>query len=159
MTKSLVAALAISLVAVSICVALLFYYPSPRNPSADELGKLGLEPGMGRAAGIVMDKGDILPEGATPHTYYVGASIIISKAVEAGTYKISGEEPAHISYNVGELVAEVESGEHGYWQADLDPGKYFVRAFYGDSSYSEELLIDIEAAAILDLRLELLHGV
>ncbi len=158
MTKSLVTALVISLVAISICVALLFYYPSPRSPSLDELGRLDLEPGMGRAAGIVVDHGGFLPEGATPDTY-VGASIVINRAVEAGTYKISGEEPEHINYNVGELVAEVESGEHGYWQADLDPGKYFVRAFYGDYSYSEELLIDIEEDAILNLRLELLHGV
>lgn len=158
MPKWLVGVLAISLVVAAIGVALASYYPRPGNPSADDLGRLGLEPGMGRAAGTVVDDSDFLPEGATPHTY-AGASIVIRRAVEAGTYKISEEAPATINYEAGETVAEAESDEDGYWQLDLDPGKYFVRAFYGESSYSEELLIDIEEGAILNLRLELLHGV
>ena len=154
MTKWLV----ISLMAASICVALVFYYSQPRDPIADESGRLGLEPGMGRAAGVVVDKVDNLPEGATPQIYE-GASIIISKAVVAGTYKISGDEPVSVNYEAGELVAEIESDEYGYWEMDLDPGKYFVRAFYGESSYSENTLVDVEEAVILHLRLELLHGV
>ena len=158
MTKWSVGVLAISLVAVSILVALISFDPRPRNPSADEFSRLGLEPGMGRAAGIVVDKDEFLPEGATPHTY-AGASVVISRAVEAGTYKISGEEPPSISYEAGELVAEVESEEHGYWQVDLNPGKYFVQAFYGESSYSENMLVNVEESAVLHLRLELLHGV
>jgi hypothetical protein len=158
MNKWLVGAIGIGLLAVLICVALVIQHPRPRDPSADESGRLGLQTGMGRAAGIVVDAGDFLPEGATPQTY-VGASIVISRAIEAGTYTVSEEEPEHANYEVGDIVAEVESGKGGHWQVDLDPGKYFVRALYGDSSYSEELLIDIEAAAILDLRLELHHGV
>ena len=158
MNKWLVGLFAISLLASLICVALVFQHPRPRDPSANESGRLGLQPGMGRAAGIVVDASDFLPEGATPQTY-VGASIVIRRAVEAGTYRVGEEEPEHTNYEAGDIVAETESGEGGYWQADLDPGRYFVRAFYGDSSYSEELLIDIEEGAVLSLRLELLHGV
>jgi len=158
MSKWLVCALAISLLAVSICVALVLQVPRPGGPSADESSRLDLQPGMGRVAGIVVDAGAFLPEGATPQTY-VGASIVICRAVEAGTYRVGEEEPEYTNYEAGDLVAEAESGEGGYWEADLDPGKYFIRAFYGESSYSEELLIDIEEDAVLSLTLELLHGV
>ena len=158
MNKWLAGALTVILLAVPICAGLVSCSRSPRDPSADELSRLGLEPGMGRAAGVVVDTADFLPEGATPQTY-AGASIVISRAAEAGTYKVREEEPVRTNYEAGDVVAEVESGEHGQWQVDLDPGKYLVRALYGESSYSEELLIDIEAAAILNLRLELLHGV
>ncbi len=146
---------AIILLAVSICAGLVSCGPGPRDVSADELG---LEPGTGRVTGIVVDKGDFLPEGGTPQTYE-GALIVVYKAVEAGTYKMSGEGPAYISYEAGEMVAEVESEEYGYWQVDLNPGKYFIRAFYGESSYSENILVDLEEADVLHLRLELLHGV
>ena len=158
MKKWLVRVLTIILLAVSICAGLVACGPCSRNPSSDELGGLGLKPGTGRVTGIVVDKGDFLPEGATPQTYE-GASIVIYRAVEAGTYKLSGEEPAHISYEVGEMVAEIESKEYGSWQVDLDPGKYFIRAFYGDSSYSESMLVEVDADHVLQLRLELIHGV
>jgi len=153
MQKWVVAALGISLLAILI----ISRAPS-RHPGANESGRLNLEPGLGRVAGVVLDSGDDIPEGSSPQ-FYEGALIVIHRALEAGTYKTSGEEPEQVNYEVGELVAEIESGELGCWQADLDPGKYFIRAFYGESSYSEELLIDIDAATILDLRLELLHGV
>jgi len=146
---------AIILLAVSICAGLVSCGPCPRDVSAD---KLGLEPGTGRVTGIVVDNGDFLPEGATAQTYE-GASIVIYKAVEAGTYQVSGDEPAYVSYEAGETVVELKSEEHGYWQIDLNPGKYFIRAFYGVSSYSENVLVDIEEADVLHLRLELLHGV
>jgi hypothetical protein len=158
MSKWLAGVLAISLLAVSICVAFVFQYPLPRDPSADESSRFDLQSGMGRAAGIVVDSGDFLPEGATPQTY-AGASIVIRRAVEAGTYTVGEEEPEHTNYEAGDIVAEAESGEGGYWQVDLHPERYFVRAFYGESSYSEELLIEIEEDAVLGLRLELRHGV
>jgi len=158
MSKWLIGVLAIGLLGVSICVALFIQHPHLRDPSANESGRSGLQAGMGRAAGIVVDKGDFLPEGETLQTY-VGASIVIRRAIEAGTYTVSEEDPEHTNYERGDTVAEVESGAGGHWQMDLEPGKYFVRAFYGESSYSEEWLIDIEEDGILNLRLELLHGV
>jgi len=158
MSKGLAGVLAISLLAISIGVVLVFEHSRPRVPGADDAGRLNLQPGMGRVAGIVVDAGDVLPEEATPQTY-VGAAIVIRRAIEAGTYRVGEEEPEHTNYEAGDIVAEAESGEGGYWQVDLDPGRYFVRAFYGESSYSEELLIAIEEAVILNLRLELLHGV
>ena len=158
MGKWLACVLAVSLVAVSIAVLLVFEHPHPRAPSADEVSRLDLQPGMGRVAGIVADADEFLPEGATPQTY-AGASIVIRKAIEAGTYRVGEEEPEHTSYEAGEIAAETQSGGDGHWQADLEPGKYFVRAFYGESSYSGEHLINIEEGAVLSLRLELLHGV
>ena len=158
MNKWLVGLLAISLLAVSIYAALVLQSPRPRDPIADESDRSGLQPGMGRAAGTVVDSDDFLPEGATAQTY-VGASIVIRRAVEAGTYRVDEEEPEHTNYEAGDIVAEAASGEGGFWQVDLEPGRYFIRAFYGQSSYSEELLIDIEEGAVLSLRLELLHGV
>ena len=158
MTKWIVGVLAVGLVAASICIALTIHSPRPRGPIADENGRLSLVPGLGRVSGIVVDDDDLLPEGATPHTYE-GASIHIYRAVEAGTYKTGGDDPAHINYAMGERVAELESDKHGTWRVDLVPGKYFAQAFYGDSSYSENLLVDVEEAAIVHLRLELLHGV
>jgi len=158
MNKWSVGVLAISLVAVSICVALVVQHPRTGDPIANESSGLDLRPGMGRAAGIVVDAADFLPEGATPQTY-AGASIVIRKAIEAGTYTVGGEEPEHTNYEAGEIAAETQSGEGGYWQADLSPGKYFIQAFYGESSYSEEMLIDIEEDAVVSIGLELLHGV
>ncbi len=158
MSKWSVGVLAISLLAVSIGVALFLQHPRPRDPNADESSRFDLQPGMGRAAGIVVDSGDFLPEGATPQTY-VGASIVIRRAIEAGIYTVGQEEAERTNYEAGDTVAEGESGEGGYWQVDLDPGMYFIRAFYEESSYSEELLVDIEEGAALDLRLELHHGV
>jgi hypothetical protein len=158
MSKWLAGVLTISLLAVSICVAFVFQYPRPRDPRADESSRLDLQSGMGRAAGIVVDAGSFLPDGAAPQTY-AGASVVIRRAVEAGTYTVGGEEPECTNYESGDIVAEAGSGEGGYWQMDLDPGMYFVRAFYGESSYSEELLIGIEEDDVLNLRLELHHGV
>jgi len=156
MNKWLMGVLAISLLAVSIGVALVLQ--QPRDPSADESSRFDLQPGMGRAAGIVMDAEIFLQQGATPQTY-AGASVVIRRALEAGSYTVGQEEPERTNYEAGDIVAEVESGEGGYWQADLDPGMYFVRAFYGQSSYSEDVLIGIEEDAVLNLSLELLHGV
>jgi len=158
MSKGLAGVLAISLLAISIGVVLVFEHSRPRDASADESSGLGLQLGMGRVAGIVVDAEDFLPEGATAQSY-VGASIVIRRAIEAGTYRVGEEGPEQTSYEAGDIVAEAESGEGGYWQANLDPGKYFVRAFYGESSYSEESLIGIEEGAVVTLRLELLHGV
>jgi hypothetical protein len=158
MSKWLVGVLAISLVAVSICVALVFQNPRPTDPTTDESSRFDLQPGMGRAAGIVVDAGDFLQEGATPQTY-AGSSIVIREVMEAGTYTIGGDQPERPNYEAGDIVAEAESGEDGSWQVDLSPGKYFIQAFYEESSYSERLLIDIEEAVTLNLRLELLHGV
>lgn len=155
MKKWSVRVLASILLAALICAGLVACVPDPKDVSAD---KLDLELGKGRVSGIVVDKDSFLPEGATAQTYE-GASIVIYRAVVAGTYQVSGDEPAHASYEAGEMVAQVESEEHGYWQVDLDPGRYFIRAFYGESSYSENVLVDVEEAAILHLRLELLHGV
>jgi len=79
--------------------------------------------------------------------------------VEAGTYKLGEGQPEYINYNVGEMVTEVKSGEDGYWQVDLEPGNYFIRAFYGVSSYSGNMLVEVEEGNVTNLNLELIHGI
>jgi len=158
MRKRSVRALAVTLLVLPICAGLVSCSRSPRTPGKDASSAPVLEPGKGRVAGVVADKVDLLPDDVEPQTYE-GASIAIYRAVEAGAYRVSAEEPVRVNYEVGETAAVVESGENGCWHADLDPGKYFVRAFYGDSSYSETLLVDVKEAAILELQLGLIHGV
>jgi len=158
MKRWMVRVSAIILVAVLACVGLVSCCLWPRDLGTDDLDRLGLDPGKGRVIGIVVDKDEFLPEGATPQTYE-GASIVINKAVEAGTYKLSEEEPECINYEVGEMVTEVKSGEDGCWQVNLDPGKYFIRAFYGESSCSGDILVEVEEGNVIHLSLELIHGV
>ncbi len=119
---------------------------------------LDLEAGKGRIAGVVIDAKEHLPEGASPQTYE-GALIQVYQAVEAGRYRLAEGEPEQIDYETGGLVAEVKSGKGGRWEVELEPGKYFIRAFYGDASYSDEILVEVEQGKIKGLDLELIHGV
>ncbi len=130
----------------------------PRNPGTDDLDRLDLAPGKGRVIGIVTDSEEFLSKGETPQTYD-GALILVSQAVEAGTCKLSKEEPEQTLYDVGEEVGEQESGEDGYWQVDLEPGKYFIRALYGGQSYSQDMFIEVQEGSIQHVSLELIHGV
>lgn len=146
------------LVGVLAYVGIVLWSARPKDLGTDDLHRLGLDPGKGRVIGIVTDKEEFLPQGTTPQTYE-GASIRIHKAVQAGTYKLSEEEPERILYEVGEIVAEVKSGKDGHWQVDLEPGKYFIRAFYGERSYSGDMFIEVQEGGVQHLSLELMHGV
>ena len=115
------------------------------------------EAGKGGIAGVVIDDKEYLPEGTSPQTYE-GALIQIYEAVEAGRYRLAEGEPEQIDYANGDLKAKVESGENGRWQVELAAGKYFVQAFYQDSSYSEEILVEIESGKSITLDLKLIHG-
>ncbi len=148
----------ITLVTVLVCGGVACWWLSPGDLGTDDLDRLGLEPGKGRVIGVVTDKKEFLPPGATLQTYE-GASISVCEAVQAGTYKLSEEEPERINYDVGEMVAEVKSGEDGYWQVDLDPGRYFIRAFYGERSYTGDIFIEVKEGEVEHLSLELIHGV
>ena len=110
-----------------------------------------------RITGVVQDDGTQLDPGSSPQTYE-GAKIKIFEAVEAGRYRLSADAPEQIDYESGEMVAEIASGKDGCWQADLEPGMYFVRAFYGDASYSDDVLVKIEAGEKTRLDLKLIHG-
>lgn len=149
---------AVILLAVLAWIGVACSWLSPGDLGPDDLDGLDLELGKGRVIGIVTDKEELLPEGAAPQTYK-GALILVHRAVEAGTYKLSDEQPERISYEVGEIVAEVKSGKDGHWQVDLGPGKYFIRAFYGEDSYSEDMLIEVTEGAVKYVALELIHGI
>lgn len=146
------------LVGVLVYVGVALWSARPKDLGPDDLDRLGLEPGKGRVIGIVTDNEEYLPEGTTPQTYE-GALILVNEGVEAGTYKLGEGQPEYINYNVGEMVTEVKSGEDGYWQVDLEPGNYFIRAFYGVSSYSGDILVEVEEGNVTNLNLELIHGI
>jgi len=118
----------------------------------------GPEPDRGVVEGVVTDNEEFLAEEATPQTYE-GASILVLQAVESGTYKVAAGQPERTSYEPGEEVAELTSGAGGYWQIDLEPGTYFVRAFYGDESYSADVFVEVERDSVTHVTLELVHGV
>lgn len=130
----------------------------PKDLGTDDLDRVGLELGKGRVIGIVTDNEEFLAEGETPQTYE-GALILVNEAIATGTYKVSEDEPEHTLYVVGKQVAEMESGEDGHWQVDLEAGMYFVRAFYGERSYSGDILVEIREGGVEHLVLELIHGV
>lgn len=130
----------------------------PKELSPDNIDRIGLDSDKGRVMGIVTDKEELLPEGTTPQAYE-GATILVNEAVEAGTYKVSADAPERINYIAGKEVAKVRSGKDGYWQIDLEPGKYFIRAFYGQRSYSEDIFIEVREGGEEHIVIELIHGV
>ena len=158
MKRWIVVASAVVLIAVLVCGGVACSWLSPRDLGEDDLDRAALDPGKGRIIGVVTDNEEFLPEGATPQTYE-GASIRVHRAVESGTYKLWGGGPEGILYDVGEMVAEVKSREDGHWQVDLEPGAYFIRAFYGDRSYSGDILIEVKEGEVEHLTLELIHGI
>ena len=123
-------------------------------------GQNGTEPpqGKGQITGVVRDNEEHLAPGSSPQTYE-GALIQVYEAVEAGRYKLAEGEPEQIDYETGDLDAEVKSGKGGLWEVELEPGKYFIRAFYGDTSYSGDVLIEVKSGEVKKLDLELIHGV
>jgi len=139
---------------------LLFTLSSMLSVSCGPDGQNGTEPpqGKGRITGVVRDDEEHLAPGSSPQTYE-GALIQVYEAVEAGTYRSSEGAPEQIAYESGELAAEVKSGKGGRWEVELEPGKYFIRAFYGDASYSDAILVEVEQGKIKGLDLELIHGV
>jgi hypothetical protein len=107
--------------------------------------------GKGRLTGTVRDRD-------TTSRTFEGAIIKINRATEAGTYKLSADSPEQSEYETGSPVAEITSGKNGNWQADLEPGKYCVRAFYEDASYSDEIPVDLVEGETKTVDLELVHG-
>lgn len=145
-----------------LLTVLAFAGTSCREPgtggTAQEPGDSGPEPDRGVVEGVVTDNEEFLAEESTPQTYE-GASILVLQAVESGTYKVAAGQPERTSYEPGEEVAELTSGAGGYWQIDLEPGTYFVRAFYGDESYSADVFVEVERDSVTHVTLELVHGV
>ncbi|MCK5213672.1 MAG: hypothetical protein KAQ74_07050, partial [Dehalococcoidia bacterium] len=112
----------------------------------------------GVLAGTVVDSPLSLPDDATLRSY-PGAVVTVSEAIEAGTYKVSAESPVMVSYEHGEDVVELIAGAEGAWEVELSPGTYFVRAFFGEQSYSEDVMVEVVEGDVTDVTLELIHGV
>jgi len=158
MKRWIVVASAVVLIAVLVCGGVACSWLSPRDLGEDDLDRAALDPGKGRIMGVVTDNEMCLPEGATPQVYE-GALILVNEAVESGTYKVSADAPERINYVADKEVAKVRSGKDGYWQIELEPGMYFIRAFYGDRSYSGDILIEVKEGGVEHLTLELIHGI
>ncbi len=151
-------ALPVLLVAVLAFAGASCSQPGVTDTGAQEQEGLDPEPDRGVVEGVVVDKDEFLSEEATPQTYE-GASILIHQAVESGTYKVAAGQPERTSYESGQEVAELTSRENGYWHIDLEPGTYFVRAFYRDESYSADVFVEVGRDSVTHVTLELVHGV
>lgn len=113
---------------------------------------------MGCITGVVTDNETHLPKETMPQTYQ-GASISVCRAVVSGTYKTSVESPEQTSYTIGGEVARFSSGEGGEFQIEVEAGMYFIRAFYGERSYSGDMLVEVKAGNTTNITLKLIHGI
>ncbi|MBN1857360.1 MAG: hypothetical protein JW846_10475 [Dehalococcoidia bacterium] len=109
-------------------------------------------------SGVVVDSPVSLSSGATPLSY-PGAVVTVCEAIESGTCRVSADAPLTVSYEPGDEVAEVTSGADGTWEVELPPGTYFVRALFGEQSYSEDVLVEVVEEETVVVTLELIHGV
>lgn len=114
--------------------------------------------GKGTVSGIVTDEEVHLSPGVKPQMYS-GVSIRIHQAVEAGTSRQCSTCPELTNYNVGDRVTEVQSDNDGKWQVELPAGMYFIRASYGERSYSGDIVVEIRSGATTEVTLKLFHGI
>jgi hypothetical protein len=151
-----------SIIAVLI-LAFTGVIPGCQNPDT-MTGKPGTstpggEVGTGKIAGIVTDSEVSLPEGTAAQTYQ-GASITILKAVATGGYsQLCGSCPKIPSYDVGEIAVKLTSGKDGHWEVELPAGKYFIRAFLGERTYSGDIFVEVMKGETLKLDIKLISGV
>lgn len=151
-----------SIVAVLVLV-ITASIPGCQNPDTGA-GKPGsstpvVDVGTGKIAGVVTDSEVSLPEGAAAQTYQ-GASITILKAVATGGYsQLCGDCPKIPSYDVGEIAVELKSGKDGRWEVELPAGKYFIRAFLGERTYSGDIFVEVIKGETVKLDIKLISGV
>jgi len=112
---------------------------------------------LGTVTGVVIDDEAYLSSDVPPQTY-AGARIEVVEAVPAGVVKQSANAPEQTTYMPGDMVARLTSGEDGRWQVHLPPGTYFIRAFYGERSYSGDIMVTVEAGTEQRVELKLKHG-
>ena len=118
----------------------------------------GSGPGTGKIGGVVTDHEQYLPQGQAAKTYQ-GASIKIYKSVEAGIYKTGEDYPEMKNYSVGDFVKEVASGKDGVWEVELPAGKYFVRSFLGEKTYSGDIGIEVIKDKVVKVDIKLIPGI
>jgi len=134
-----------------------------QNPDSGA-GKPGLSTpggaaGTGKIAGVVTDSEVSLPAGVAAQRYQ-GASIKILKAVATGGYsQLCGSCPKIPSYDKGEVVVETISGKDGQWEVELPAGKYFIRAFLGERTYSGDIFVEVMKGQTIKLDIKLISGV
>jgi len=115
--------------------------------------------GTGKIAGVVIDSEVSLPEGTAAQKYPC-VTIKILKAVATGGFSQACEScPKIPSYDAGEIVVEVISGNDGLWEVELPAGKFFIRAFLGEKIYSGDILVEVIKGKTVKLDIKLIHGV
>jgi hypothetical protein len=97
-------------------------------------------------------------EALTAEIKYSGAKVAIYQAVEAGTTKMGEGFPELINYNKGNKVAELLTDDNGIFLIELPPGVYFVAVFYSVSSYSGDLVIELDENGE-QIGIGLIHGI
>ena len=133
-------------------IAFLLYvkYWPERNFGEDELEAPGI------VEGIVTDDPKFLEEGVLPQTYS-DAEVHFYKAVESGRYKLGEGDEEKIDYEIGEKVEDVRTSDDGDFFVELPPGKYFGRAFYQESSHSQEEFFEIKKGEKKKIDFYLIH--
>lgn len=118
----------------------------------------GSNPGDGTLAGIVTDN-PVTKQPGVASRNYAGISVIVHKAIEAGTYRTSADAPLKTSYKTGEVVAEAVSDKDGRFRFSLPTGFYMVRGAGGEKVYASGVLAEIKTGATTDIVLHLNFGV
>lgn len=158
-----------------IMVILLFaltacsYKPNDADSSNDEKDTIIFSEDLPRALlkGVVVDA-EITEFGImsffeyekalTAEVKYASAKVTIYQAIEAGTTKVGEGYPEVINYNKGNKVAELLTDSDGFFQVELPPGVYFIAVFYGQSSYSENIILELGEEQV-QIGIGLIHGI
>lgn len=94
----------------------------------------------------------------TEEIKYAGAKVTIHQAIESGMTKMGEGFPEVINYNKGNKVAELLTDNNGSFQIELPLGVYFIAVFYGQSSYSGDIIIELDEKGE-PVGIGLIHGI
>ena len=94
----------------------------------------------------------------TAEVKYASAKVTIYQAIEAGTTKIGEGCPEVTNYNKGKKVTELLTDSDGLFQIELPIGVYFIVVFYGQSSYSESIILELDEEQV-QIGIGLIHGI
>jgi hypothetical protein len=94
----------------------------------------------------------------TKETKYASAKVTIYQAIEAGTTKMGEGYPEVTNYNKGNKVTELLTDSNGLFQIELPIGVYFKVVFYGQSSYSESIILELDEEQV-QIGIGLIHGI
>lgn len=143
------------------------YPPKNNDSSTVNTNFVQFDPDLPKATlqGVVVDADMDLginffeyEEALTAEIKYSGAKVTIHQAVEAGTTKMGEGFPELINYNKGNKVAELLTDDNGFFLIELPLGVYFVAVFCGVSSYSGDIIIELDENGE-QIGIGLIHGI